>query len=380
MLPQAERTARLRLARSEGIGPITFRRLLERYGSGSRAVQAVPELAKRGGRGKPLSLCPASKAEDEIAAIEKRRGALIVWGDPDYPAPLAAIEDAPPGLTMLGRTDLVKKTGIGIVGARNASLQGRRFTETLAAELGRAGLAVISGLARGIDTAAHAASLSTGTIAVVAGGVDVVYPTENQTLYERICDQGALVAENALGTQPMAQHFPRRNRIISGLARGVCVVEATIKSGSLITAHCAADQGREVYAVPGHPLDPRAGGPNSLIRDGAMLVTGAADILDSLARLRETRIVREPASALADFGAGEPDAAILESAREHVLSLLGTLPVPVDDLIRETAIPASVVQTVLLELELAGRLTRHPQNRVSMPYIEYAVDKSGTLL
>ncbi|MCB1538333.1 MAG: DNA-protecting protein DprA [Rhodospirillales bacterium] len=380
MLPQAERTARLRLARSEGIGPITFRRLLERYGSGSRAVQAVPELAKRGGRGKPLSLCPASKAEDEIAAIEKRRGALIVWGDPDYPAPLAAIEDAPPVLTMLGRTDLVKKTGIGIVGARNASLQGRRFTETLAAELGRAGLAVISGLARGIDTAAHAASLSTGTIAVVAGGVDVVYPTENQTLYERICDQGALVAENALGTQPMAQHFPRRNRIISGLARGVCVVEATIKSGSLITAHCAADQGREVYAVPGHPLDPRAGGPNSLIRDGAMLVTGAADILDSLARLRETRIVREPASALADFGAGEPDAAILESAREHVLSLLGTLPVPVDDLIRETAIPASVVQTVLLELELAGRLTRHPQNRVSMPYIEYAVDKSGTLL
>jgi len=381
MLPQAERIARLQLARSDGIGPITFRRLIERYGSAIRAVEKVPDLAKNGGRAKPLGIIALKTIEDELNRIEKIGAKLLVYGDADYPAQLAAIEDAPMTLTVLGNVNLLNKQSIGIVGSRNASLQGRKFAENLSIELGRAGLVITSGLARGIDTAAHAASLATGTVAVVAGGVDVVYPAENKTLYDHIAAGGAIVAENELGTQPMAQHFPRRNRIISGLSLGVVIVEGTLKSGSLITAHVAADQGREVYAVPGHPMDPRAGGPNALIRDGATLVSGPRDILDSLARLKEMRI-REPQPVPADFVANDPDPGILEAARQCLLPLLGSVPALVDDLIRETGLKPPVIQTILLELELGGRLTRHPGNRVSatgIPYIEYEVDKAATL-
>lgn len=382
MLPQAERIARLQLARSEGIGPITFRRLLERYGTAQRAAEKVPELAKNGGRAKPLKIIPLKQAQDEAEKIEKLGAKLIVFGDPEYPPQLAAIEDAPMTLTVLGNANLLSKQAIGIVGSRNASLQGRKFAENLAGELGRAGLTIISGLARGIDTAAHGASLASGTVAVVAGGVDVVYPAENKTLYDHIAAGGAIVAENELGTQPMAQHFPRRNRIISGLSLGVVIVEGTLKSGSLITAHVAADQGREVYAVPGHPMDPRAGGPNALIRDGATLVTGPRDILDSLARLKEMRIVREPDLPPSTFAVPDPDPDMLADARNLLVPLLCTVPVGVDDLIRETKLPAPVVQTILLELELGGKLTRHPGNRVSTAgaqYIEYEVDKTATL-
>lgn len=380
MLSTAEKIARLQLARTDGVGPITFRRLIERYGTAIRAVEIMPDLAKRGGRAKPLVAFPLKDAQNELTAIEKLNGHLIVFGDDDYPAQLAAIEDAPMTLTTLGDKNLLKKSGIAIVGSRNASLQGRRFAELLAADLGRAGLTIISGLARGIDTAAHTASLGTGTIAVVAGGIDVIYPAENKALYDQIAAAGCIIAENAMGTQPTAQHFPRRNRIISGLSQGVAIVEGTLKSGSLITAHVAADQGREVYAVPGHPMDPRAAGPNALIRDGAVLVSKSADILDSLARARDLRIVREPANAPVDFPVSDPDEGVLAQARKNLLPLLGAAPCAVDDLIRETGIPASAVHTCLLEWELAGRLTRHPGNRVSVQYIEYEMDKSASLL
>lgn len=380
MLPQAEKIARLALARTDGVGPITFRRLIERYGTAARALAAMPDLAKRGGRAKPLVPFRLQDAEAEAARITKMGGFLLVWGDDDYPAQLAAIEDAPMALTVLGDATLLNKPGIGIVGSRNASLQGRKLAEHFAADLGRAGLTIISGLARGIDTAAHTASLPTGTIAVVAGGADVIYPAENKALYERITAGGAIIAENPLGMQPMAQHFPRRNRIISGLSRGVVIVEANLKSGSLITAGMAADQGREVFAVPGHPFDPRAAGPNNLIRDGATIVTSAKDILDALARMRSLRIVSEPQAMPPEFTSAEPDAASLDQARNLIVPLLSAMAAPVDELIRASGLPTPVVQTILLELELAGRLVRHPQNRVSMPFSDEVMDRTPALL
>lgn len=380
-LQPPELIARLRLARTEGVGPVTFRRLLERFGTATRAVEALPDMSRRGGRAKPLIPPPLAEAEAELAKLKKLGATLLVWGDAHYPKMLAAIDDAPVTLAAMGDPALLSKTAIAVVGSRNASLQGRRFAETVSSELGRAGLCVISGLARGIDTAAHAAALPTGTVAVLAGGVDVIYPQENTKLYADIAAKGCIVAENAFGMQPLAQHFPRRNRIISGLSAGVVVVEATLKSGSLITAHVAADQGREVFAVPGHPFDPRASGPNSLIRDGATLVTSAADILDALARQSSLRIVREPAN-IPPEGAPvpEPDARTVDEARLYICDVLGTVPAGVDELIRDSGIPAHVIQTALLELELAGRLYRHPQNRVSLPFSEGGMDRSPALL
>lgn len=380
MLPQAERIARLQLARTDGIGPVTFRRLLDRFGTALRAIECLPEMSKRGGRAKPLQAASKSTTEGEIEKLDMLGGSFIVQGDDDYPEYLAQIDDAPMALSARGDVKLLQKAGIGIVGSRNASLQGRRFAETIAADLGRAGLPVTSGLARGIDTAAHAASLATGTIAVVAGGVDVIYPQENKALYESICEKGCVVAENPFGMQPLAQHFPRRNRIISGLSQGVVIVEATLKSGSLITATVAADQGREVFAVPGHPFDPRASGPNSLIRDGATLISGAGDILDALTRRKSQRIVRETANTQTSFNLPEPDENVLANARDAITALLGSVPVSVDELIRETGIPASLINIALLELELGGRVTRHPQNRVSMTFSEGTMDRSASFL
>ncbi len=381
MLQPPEVLARLRLARTDGVGPVTFRRFLARYGSALRALDALPELAaRRGARAKPMVACAPDVAEQELARIDAAGGRLLVFGDDDYPALLAATDDAPITLTVLGDATLLKKSSIAVVGSRNASLQGRRFAESVSENLGRAGFGVTSGLARGIDTAAHGAALATGTIAVVAGGADVIYPLENRQLYAAIADKGCIVAENPLGMQPSAQHFPRRNRIISGLSLGVVVVEATAKSGSLITAHIAADQGREVFAVPGHPFDPRAAGPNSLIRDGATLVTSAADILDALARQKSLRIVREPAPAPDYFDGHEPDTQTLDEAHTLIIGLLGNMPVSVDELIGETGIPASLVQTVLLELELAGSIQRHPQNRVSAPSLDVGIDRTAATM
>lgn len=380
MLSAPERLARLRLARTDGIGPVTFKRLLDRFGTGLRALEALPDMSKRGGRSKPLVAISPGMAESELEKLDKLNGTLIVTGDDDYPEALAAIDDAPVVLSVRGDAALLKKAGIGIVGSRNASLQGRRFAETLAADLGRAGLCVTSGLARGIDTAAHEAALTTGTAAVVAGGVDVIYPAENKALYERIVEKGCVVSENPFGMQPMAQHFPRRNRIISGLSQGVVIVEATARSGSLITATMAADQGREVFAVPGHPFDPRAGGPNGLIRDGAILTTGAADVLDALTRRRTMRVVKEAEPMQTSFAMAEPDDATLEDAHATITAMLSPTPCGVDDLLRETQIPNGVMQIVLLELELAGRLVRHPQNRVSLPFSDMGMDSAAPML
>ena len=365
-LDAAERLAWLRLIRSENIGPITFRNLLTHFGDAVSALEAVPRMAQQGGRRKPLRLYPEAAAERELEALSDLNGRVIALIEPDYPEPLAAIADPPPVIAVVGKPHLLAVKTVAIVGARNASANGRRLARDLAAGLGAAGFVVASGLARGIDAAAHAGALESGTIAVLAGGIDVVYPQENQELYETIAAQGLLLSEIALGTTPQASHFPRRNRLISGLSLGVVVVEAAPRSGSLITARQAADQGREVLAVPGSPLDPRARGCNGLIRQGATLVESADDVIDALAGMLKTPM-REPPKR--EFDAGkpvEPPDSDLVACRSMMEELLNPTPVPVDELIRECQLSPAVVRTVLLELELAGRLERHPGNRVAL--------------
>jgi DNA processing protein len=279
---------------------------------------------------------------------------------------LRHIDAAPPLLCVKGRTELLAAPGIGIVGARSASAAGRRFARDLAVELASAGLTIISGLARGIDTAAHEASLSRGTVAVLAGGLDVIYPPENANLHESIGNEGVLATEMTPGTIPKAEHFPRRNRIISGMSFGVIVVEAELRSGSLITARLANEQGREVFAVPGSPLDPRSAGPNKLIRDGATLITSAADVLEALGPVLSGQIPTLPEPFMAPISHFEDGEGLAETLRDRIISLLGPTPIEIDDLIRESGAGAAAVMTVLLELELAGRLSRHGRQRVSL--------------
>ena len=293
-------------------------------------------------------------------------GALVAFGEPAYPPLLAHIEDAPPLLALLGHASLLARKTIAVVGARNATLGGRRFARALAADLGREGYVVASGMARGIDAAAHEGALPSGTVAVLGGGVDVPYPPENAALYEKIREQGAIVSEMACGTQPLARHFPRRNRIISGISCGVVVVEASPQSGSLITARFALDQGREVFAVPGAPGDPRAQGTNGLIRQGAVLTESAADVVAQLAQFGEMRIEEPPSTFFpGDMVNADREAGQLAQARKIILENLGLTPLPVDEIIRNCQFSPAVVLTVLLELELAGRLERHPGNQVS---------------
>lgn len=362
-----DRVAFLRLIRSENVGPITCRRLLDHYGGPGPALQALPELARRGGRRRPIRLCPAEEAERELDALEALGAKVLTLADPAYPRPLAAIDDPPPVLSLFGDSALLSRRAIGIVGARNASANGRRLARQLAAELGQAGLVVASGLARGIDTAAHEGALASGTVAVLAGGPDVVYPRENEALYRRICQSGAVVSEMPAGTVPQARHFPRRNRLISGLSLGVLVVEAAPRSGSLITARFALEQNREVFAVPGSPLDPRARGCNQLIRNqGAALVESAEDLLETLEGYLAERRIRpaEPLQAAsAPAKAAESEAA---EARSLVKELLGPSPVLLDEVARQAQLSAAIVNQVLLELELAGGIIRHPGNRVSL--------------
>ena len=377
-LSPEEKLAWLRLIRTENVGPITFWKLIDRYGSASAALAALPELSKRGGRKKPLVAWDRARAEDEIAALNKAGVTLIAACEPDYPELLSAVEDAPPLITVLGDPSVLPRESVAIVGARNASINGRRMASILARDLGQQGLVISSGLARGIDTAAHEASVETGTIAVLAGGVDVIYPKENRGLYQRIIDEGgAVVAEAPLGTQPQARHFPRRNRIISGLARGTIVVEATPKSGSLITARMAAEQGRDVFAVPGSPLDPRARGANWLIRDGAVLVEKADDVIEALGSLKTIANLCEPPAKRwqhagvkgANTNEITPDSTPPEDAasgRDRVIANLGMTPITVDELARECQLPVTAVLSTLLELELAGQVERQPGNRVSL--------------
>jgi DNA processing protein len=359
----SERFAWLSLARTENIGPVTFASLIARFGSATAALEAVPRLAARGGK-REFILPQQADITREFAALEKIGGRFLFSCEADYPQGLAALEPPPPVIAVLGHPHLLRKEMVAIVGARNASALARRLAFTLARDLGETGLAIASGLARGIDSAAHEAALDSGTVAVVAGGIDIVYPPENQALYDAIRERGVIVSEMRLGEAPQARHFPRRNRLISGLSRGVVVVEAAEGSGSLITATYALEQGREIFAVPGSPLDPRAKGCNKLLREGAALTESAEDVLAVL-RPMLGHDFQEP-------GGGTPPTSPLhgweaeaDKVRARVEEALGPAPVAVDELIRQLGVPAGAVLTVLLELELAGRCARHPGNRVS---------------
>jgi DNA processing protein len=305
-LTDGERLERLRLTRTESVGPVTFRQLMARFGTAAEAIEALPELARRGGRHRPIRICPRDEAERERDALTAFGGTHLFPGEAGYPDTLSAIDDAPMVLSVVGAAPLLKREAVAVVGARNASTSGRSFARRLAADLAAAGLVVVSGMARGIDAAAHAGAAE-ATVAVLAGGVDVIYPRENADLYARIREQGLLVSEMSFGLQPQARHFPRRNRIISGLSRGVLVVEAALRSGSLITARLAAEQGRDVFAVPGSPLDPRCRGPNDLIRKGAILTSRrrtscpncrAPSLAFRPSRARKARPSRGPATIL----------------------------------------------------------------------------------
>ncbi|MBO9377719.1 DNA-protecting protein DprA [Sphingomonas histidinilytica] len=359
-LDEGERLARLRLVRTPRIGPVAYSQLIRRFGSGIEALAALPALARRGGGALP-AIPPQAAAETEVGFVARLGARHLFRGEAGYPVLLDRIDTAPPVLIVRGDIGLFDRRTVAIVGARNASGAAIRFARTLAHDLGEAGWLVVSGLARGIDTAAHAGSIATGTAAVIAGGIDVVYPPENAALQEAIADRGLLVAEQPPGIEPRARHFPYRNRIIAGIAAGTVVVEAAPKSGSLITARLAAEFGREVMAVPGSPLDPRAQGCNLLIREGATLIQSAADIAEALSPI--AGVAARPSEAFAPV---PPPAEADEPARAMLAGLLGPVPLPVDELIRQSGVPAAMVQMVLLEFELAGRLDRHAGGRVSL--------------
>lgn len=364
-LSQSEKLDWLRLIRSENVGPMTFFKLMERFGTASAALDALPELARRGGK-RSIKVASRSKIEEELATFKKLGASLIAWGEPGYPVLLNHIEDAPPVLSVLGHAHLLGKKSIAIVGARNASLNGKKFARHIAEELGRGGLMVVSGMARGIDAEAHAGALESGTVAVLAGGVDIIYPKENTALYDALRERGAIISEIPPGTQPQARHFPRRNRIISGMARGVVVIEAGAKSGSLITARMALEQGRDVFAVPGSPSDPRSHGGNRLIQNGALLIDSAENVFEALNGPGSRQVEeRKPPDFKAKMPS-PPNQDDVDKARPLIEESLGIESVSVDEIIRNCQLSPAVVSTVLLEMELAGRLERHPGNKVSM--------------
>jgi DNA processing protein len=348
---------RLQLIRSPNVGPVTYRQLLQRFGSAQKAIEALPDLASRGGKQK-FTVAPPGMIEREYNATHKMGAKYLFIDDPLYPELLANLDNAPPVISYKGRTELLQMPNVAIVGARNASAGACRFARQLGAELGRENIAVTSGLARGIDTAAHIGSLQTGTIAVIAGGIDVVYPPENIKLQDAIAENGFLIAEQPLGTEPRARHFPYRNRIIAGLAQGTVVIEAAPRSGSLITARLAAEAGREVMAIPGSPLDPRARGCNQLIREGATLVQDASEIaeivrpIDHRAAIRSPHYLKEEAVPIIESPID------VNAERTSVSELLGMTYVSVDEIVRQSGASTAAVQLVLLELELAGRLER----------------------
>lgn len=364
-LPLTTRLAWLRLIRSENVGPATFRALINRYGGAEAALEALPELAARGGR--KIRVASLAAIEDEMANAERLGARFVCLGEPDYPVLLRRTEQAPPVLAVMGGADVLTRPTVAIVGARNASLSGIKLTRRFAAELGRAGYTVVSGLARGIDAAAHEASAATGTVGVFAGGLDRPYPSENRPLMRQIVDaDGCLISEMPFGWEPRAKDFPRRNRLVAGMGLGLLVVEAAARSGSLISARLSAEMGRLVFAVPGSPLDPRAVGTNGLLKEGAILATDADDIIAALrpldARMTppgDDVVLEEPAG---NGPADEP----AEGERERIIETLGTTPIDIDDIITHTGSTPGAVQLVLLELDLAGRLERHANGRVSL--------------
>jgi DNA processing protein len=352
---------RIRLLRTQGIGPITFRQLLRRFGSPAAALDAVPDLARRGGGAAPR-LFARSEAEREIARVEAAGARYLVLGQGLYPRVLAQLDDAPPLIVARGRLDLLDRPAIALVGARNASAAACRFARMLAHDLGQEGLAVVSGLARGIDAAAHDGALDSGTIGVIAGGINNFYPPENRARQEAMFERGLVLAEMPPGTEPRARHFPYRNRIIAGMSLGTVVVEAAPRSGSLITARLAADAGREVMAVPGSPLDPRAQGCNQLIRDGATLIQNAANVMEAVRPASPRVSAPEAPFALSDPVPLQDD----PHALGVVEQLLGPSPVAVDEIVRLSGLSSGDVQLALLELDLAGRLDQHAGGRVGL--------------
>lgn len=362
---EEDRLDRLRLIRSRRVGPATYHRLMVEHGSARAALAALPDVARAAGV-PDYRTCPVEVARAEMAEGRLAGAVPLFHGAPDYPAALLALSDAPPVLWLQGDAGLLARPMVALVGARNASSLGIRMARRLAEGLGQAGYVVVSGLARGIDSEAHMAAMATGTLAVQAGGVEVIYPEENTALAEEIRVKGARLSEQPMGTQPQTRHFPQRNRIIAGLAQAVVVVEAAARSGSLITARMALDQGREVMAVPGHPFDARASGCNMLIRDGATLVRGPADILEALgqigARFDETGEVPIDPPAPPLPGPVPPSRPLAEAAELHsrILARLGPSPTAEDQLIRDLALPPARLAPEILTLELEGRIQRHP--------------------
>ncbi|MFT3966971.1 MAG: DNA-processing protein DprA [Sphingobium sp.] len=362
--PEQDRLDRLRLIRSPNVGPVAWRQLIARYGSAGQALLAIPALAARGGA-RAFRIADERMVAAEWQSVQRLGGRHVFLGDADYPALLEEANAAPPVLMAMGSLALEGRPIVAMVGARNASAAACRFARQLAQDMGARGGITVSGLARGIDTAAHMGSLATGTVAVIACGLDRIFPPENAALQERIAAEGLLLTEHPPGTDPLARHFPARNRIIAWMAQGTVVVEAAPRSGSLLTARLAAEEGREVMAVPGFPLDPRAQGCNGLIREGATLVQSAEDILESIGRVGGHvggGLLRQPASGYA----GPPPADVDEKERRRIVALLSMAPVAVDEVIRLSGCAPGPVQTALLELEIAGRLQRHAGGRVSL--------------
>ena len=358
----AERLAWLRLARTSTVGSVAFRHLIGRFGSAAKALEALPRLASRGGGGRGPNIPKPADGEAEIEAGERLGARLLLSCEPDYPALLAALDPPPPLIWTRGSPELLHHPTAAVVGARIASAAGQRFAKGLAADLGRNGFVVVSGMARGIDAAAHEGSLKTGAVAVLGGGVDDVYPPEHHALYERLVEAGCVVSESPIGRRAQARDFPRRNRLISGLSLGVIVVEAELRSGSLITARLAGEQGRDVFAVPGSPLDPRSRGTNDLIRQGATLCEGIEDVVRVLNSPLGHTVKRAGESALAAPTPDDDDAldAEIDVLRRRIEALLSPTPIPRDELVRLTGAPAAAVYGALVELSLAGRAELGP--------------------
>ncbi|MGE8103651.1 DNA-processing protein DprA [Allorhizobium sp. NPDC080224] len=372
-LTDRQRIAWLRLIRSDNVGPATFRDLINHFGSAETAIEALPELSRRGGSTRSIRIATVGEAEREIDTATRFGARFIGIGEPDYPAALRQIDAAPPLIAAKGDLEVASLPAVGIVGSRNASISGAKFAAMMAGEIGRAGYTIVSGLARGIDASAHRASLDTGTIAAMAGGLDQPYPPENIDLLDQICSgRGLAISEMPFGWEPRARDFPRRNRLIAGVALGVVVIEAAARSGSLITARLAGEFGRQVFAVPGSPLDPRCEGTNGLLKDGATVTTRPQDVLQALAPVSELDLFSpneadEPADEAGDRPLAPPPN---DDERLVIVQALGPTPVEIDDIIRHTALPASSVYLVLLELDIAGRLERHAGGFVSLSMMD----------
>jgi DNA processing protein len=364
-LNEEQRIDWLRLIRSDHIGPRTFRDLVNHYGGAHAALAALPKLARRGGASGRARIATREEAEAEIKAARSRKIEFVALGEPDYPERLRMIDDPPPLLAVRGQFAIFSRPLIAVVGSRNASAAGVKFAQTLAHALGDAGFGIVSGLARGIDAAAHRASVASGTIAVLAGGHDRIYPAEHEGLLQQILSEGAAISEMPLTWEPRARDFPRRNRLISGLSVGVVIVEAARRSGSLITARFAGEQGREVFAVPGSPLDPRSEGTNGLLKQGAILITEAADVIAAIEPILG-RGIELPAQEPEHDPPATPDSEPGEDERSRIVGLLGPSPAAIDDLVRMSQSSPAIVRTVLLELEIAGRLERHGGGLVSL--------------